>query len=361
MELFRKKIGPVFVKENSDLTEYIGKLEGLKERVDENLKQEIDKQIKYAKYGEAGEKNIAFELKNSDMDMMILHDLYFESGDLTAQIDYIVITRKIIFVIECKNLYGNIKIDNRGTFIRLSGGREEIGIYSPIRQNERHLQLIRKIRLDSMNIVQKRIFNKNFDDRYKSVVVLANPQTVLKDREAPKEVKEKVIRYDQLTGYIRKANEESSQPVLSADDMKEMAEFFLRSAIPSKSDYTKKFQQLAERSSKEGTSVKEEKANTPDSEKKKHPDKEMAKEVPLSKSTELQGEKQEEMIKRLKAYRLQESRQNHIKPYYIFNDEQMKDLINKMPKDVEELLNVSGFGAVKVEKYGEAILKILHS
>lgn len=37
----------------------------------------------------------------------------------------------------------------------------------------------------------------------------------------------------------------------------------------------------------------------------------------------------------------------------------MKDLIEKNPKNEEELLKVSGFGKVKVEKYGKDILKIL--
>ena len=37
----------------------------------------------------------------------------------------------------------------------------------------------------------------------------------------------------------------------------------------------------------------------------------------------------------------------------------MKDSIKKNPKNEEELLKVSGFGKVKVEKYGKDILKIL--
>ena len=46
-----------------------------------------------------GEKNIAFELKNSGIPMYILHDIYLESDDLSAQIDYIVVTRKVVFII----------------------------------------------------------------------------------------------------------------------------------------------------------------------------------------------------------------------------------------------------------------------
>lgn len=44
----------------------------------------------------------------------------------------------------------------------------------------------------------------------------------------------------------------------------------------------------------------------------------------------------------------------------IFNDAQMMDLIEKNPQDKEELQQVSGFGAVKAEKYGDAIIEILH-
>lgn len=54
-----------------------------------------------------------FELKNSHMPMYILHDIFFEENGLTTQIDYIVITRKVILIIECKNLYGNITVNNQ--------------------------------------------------------------------------------------------------------------------------------------------------------------------------------------------------------------------------------------------------------
>ena len=37
----------------------------------------------------------------------------------------------------------------------------------------------------------------------------------------------------------------------------------------------------------------------------------------------------------------------------------MEDLLKKMPKTKDELLNVSGFGTAKVNKYGDEILKIL--
>lgn len=57
-----------------------------------------------------------------------------------------------------------------------------------------------------------------------------------------------------------------------------------------------------------------------------------------------------ELFKKLKAFRLYQSRLENVKPYFIFNDMQMKDLIEKNLKNGEGLLKVSGFGKVKVEK-----------
>ena len=50
------------------------------------------------KAGIIGEDNILFELKNSGMDMVVLHDLYIESvSGASAQIDFLVLTPKINF------------------------------------------------------------------------------------------------------------------------------------------------------------------------------------------------------------------------------------------------------------------------
>ena len=180
MELFQKKIGPVFLKEDSDAEVFIDRMTELSKKVNGKIKEEIDKQIKLATYGFVGERNIAFELKNSDIDMYILHDVYFEYEDLSAQIDYMIFTKKRVYIIECKNLIGDIEIDNSGNFIRyyeLSGKKIREGLYSPITQNERHRLVIKNIRKQEKNMFSKLFFDKSFDDNYKSVVVLANPKT----------------------------------------------------------------------------------------------------------------------------------------------------------------------------------------
>lgn len=209
------------------------------------LRNEIQKQIKLASYGEAGEKNIAFELKNSGMDMYILHDIYLEYGDMSAQIDYLIITRKCNFVIECKNLIGNIEIDSQGNFIRtyeLFEKKVKEGIYSPITQNERHLNVLKNVRKNGKsNFITKTAFEHFFDDYYKSLIVLANPKTYLNSKYAKKDIKDKVIRADQLITKISQINAESRNPVLTNDEMLDLGNFFLSANKPERSDYIKKY------------------------------------------------------------------------------------------------------------------------
>lgn len=349
MGLFSKKIGPVFLKETSDTAEFIRKMQELREKAAGDTKKAVEKQISLAKYGEIGENNVAFELKSSGMDMYILHDIYLETEALSAQIDYLVVTRKHIYVIECKNLIGNIEIDNTGNFIRtyeLFGRKIKEGIYSPITQNKRHLQVLKEIRKESKgNFLSKMLFESGFDDNYKSLVVLANPKTYLNAKYAKKEVKEQVIRADQLIEYIKKTDEFSKNVTMSENDMLAIANFFLEKNKSERSDYARKYEEmLAEVNQSENETVTEIKEETVEVGEKE-----------LSRKED----GVDDVKSRLKAWRLEKSRSEGYKPYYIFNDAQMEDLIEKNPKTKEELLNISGFGAVKVEKYGEDILKIL--
>ena len=352
LSIFSKKIGPVFLKESSDVDDFIEKMSSLQEKAVGQTKEEIQKQIKLAEYGRIGEQNVAFELKNSGMDMYILHDIYLEAGDLSAQIDYIVITRKLIYILECKNLVGDIEINSAGNFLRkYQFGSKKIveGIYSPITQNQRHLQVLKQVRGASKNnFITKKIFENNFDNCYKSLVVLSNPKTVLNDRYAKKEVKQKVIRADQLIETIRKMDAQEKES-MTADYMKELADFFLNQSKVKNMDYAKRFEEALE--AVEENKIVTDKMSEVSGEKSKEESS-----VPNSQ----QSANTDSVILQLKEFRKRKSREENLKPYMIFNDAQMNDLLEKNPHNKEELLKVSGFGSVKVEKYGECILEILH-
>ncbi len=245
MGFFDVKKEPIFLKENSSAVEQIEKLKDFYEKVNDEGKAIIDNDIKLLEAGIYGENQIIFELKNSHMPMAVLQDIYLEHNGLSAQIDFMVFTRGFIFVVECKNLVGNITIDNAGNFTRIFDyGKYEKkeGLYSPITQNKRHLELIKQRILDKQtNIISKKIAEKIFEQSFKSVVVLANPKTALNAKFAPKEIKNSVIRADQLVEYIKRANASYGPEFSSEKNMLETANSYLRAHIENTKDYTEKY------------------------------------------------------------------------------------------------------------------------
>lgn len=245
MGLFTITKEPVFLKEDSSALKQIECLKELYNQVNDEGKAEIENEIKLLEAGLYGENQIIFELKNSHIPMVVLHDVYLEYEGLSAQIDFLIFTKGYVFVVECKNLVGNITIDNTGSFTRVFDyGRfkKKEGIYSPITQNQRHMELIRrKVIAKQPNIIAKKLADKNFDLNFKSVVVLANPKTFLSARFAPKEIKNSVIRADQLIEFIKKMN--AGPDVRSEKVMLETAESYLKAHIEKTVDYTEKYSQ----------------------------------------------------------------------------------------------------------------------
>ncbi|SEQ85295.1 Nuclease-related domain-containing protein [Lachnospiraceae bacterium NE2001] len=251
----------VILKESSDSKEYLNKLQTLKTELGNNpvVAAKIDKEIAVVEAGIYGEDSILFELKNSGMDLVVLHDIYIETEDgRGAQIDFFVTTPYVNVIIECKNLFGNIEINNKGDFIRTfeyKGKKYKEGIYSPITQNERHLMVYKDCRKSDKNIASKLLFEKYFDRYNKSVVVLANPKTVVNDRFAKKEIKEQVIRCDQLTTYLKGLKSDIKS---NKKEMLKIGENILSMNIDDRKDYIEKFNKLIEEAKSDALSVSSE-------------------------------------------------------------------------------------------------------
>ena len=148
-------------------------------------------------------------------------------------------------IIECKNLFGNIEINNKGDFIRsfeYKGRKYKEGIYSPITQNERHLEIYKDCWESNKGFVTKLIAGKYFTDYNKTIVVLANSKTVVNDKFAKKEVKRQVIRADQLINYLKSLKTDVGSSLKS---MRESGERVLAMNVHERADYYKKFEDLA--------------------------------------------------------------------------------------------------------------------
>ena len=237
----------VILKETSDAKAYLEKLEDLRKLVpaQADFVQKLEKEIAITKAGIIGEDQIMFELKNSGMDLVVLHDIYLEDEDGNgAQIDYLVITPYVNLFIECKNLFGNIEINNKGDFIRtMVFGKKYVkeGIYSPITQNERHLLVYKNCANAKRGLLMGTFFNMNFEKYHKSLVVLANPKTVVNDRYAPASIKKQVIRADQLIMTLRNLKSDVKS---SKKDMLAIGEKILNLNKEERKDYFAKFEEI---------------------------------------------------------------------------------------------------------------------
>lgn len=252
MSLFAKPEVTI-LKEASDAKTYLAKLEELLPNVpnQSDLYQKIEKEIAVTKAGIYGEDSLLFELKNSGLDLVVLHDIYIEdSAGNGAQIDYLLVTPYVDVLIECKNLFGNIEINNKGDFIRTieyAGKRYKEGIYSPVTQNERHMRVFKECRKASKGLLAGALYEKWFDKYNKSLIVLANPKTVVNDRFAPKELKQQVIRGDQLVAVLRDLR---SDVKTNKKDMLAHAEKILAMNKEERKDYFQKYEELLQSAKK---------------------------------------------------------------------------------------------------------------
>ena len=66
-----------------------------------------------------------------------------------------------------------------------------------------------------------------------------------------------------------------------------------------------------------------------------------------------------DLRERLRAWRRATAREAEVPAFVVFNDATLDDLVTRRPADESELLDVTGIGPVKVERYGAAILAII--
>ena len=116
MALFEVFKDTIFFKESSNLEKKIKALEEIQDKV--KKKEALTRELKILKQGLNGEKSISFELKNANIGMYVMHDVNVAYRDMEAQIDYIIITPVHCYLVECKNLIGNITVTKDGEFRR---------------------------------------------------------------------------------------------------------------------------------------------------------------------------------------------------------------------------------------------------
>ena len=61
----------------------------------------------------------------------------------------------------------------------------------------------------------------------------------------------------------------------------------------------------------------------------------------------------------LRKWRLELSKKTSVPSFIIFNDRTLVELARQQPKSLTELLNISGIGQAKADKYGQEVLQAI--
>ncbi len=325
MELFNKFKKTIFYKENNDLERQLEELKRIRSQLEDTT--EIDQDIKLLEYGIFGEKQIHFELDNANIGMYVLHDITFENNGNKAQIDYLILTKGYFYLVECKNLLGNITVDSNGQFYReyeYKGKMIKEAIYSPYTQAMRHHDMMKKVWSANHSKLDNFLFG-GFEgkDFFKPLVVLANPKSILNTKDAPQDIKDDIIRVDQLINYIKKDIKSIDKMNLFGEKaLKKAAEVWSSRSVPNDMNIVNKY---------------------------------------LNKLNILDKNEKENLENKLRTFRKEKSESMNVPPYYVFNDEEMHKLINKKPKSIEELKNSKIIPEIKMKCHGEEIIRIINS
>lgn len=340
MELFKRFNETIFLKEDSNLENQIKELEDIKSKL--KYSSDIDKDILLLKKGLQGEKDIAFELKNSNLGMYVVHDVTIPFEDLKAQIDYVIVTRGFIYLVECKNLIGNITVSHTGEFVReyeLNGKKYKEAIYSPYTQGCRHMEILKKRWISKNNKLMVKIQEKNFDTLwYKPLVVISNPKSVVNIKYAPKEIKSHVVRVDQLLNYIKNDINNYDRDLLAKQkDMKSSAEFFVEVNTNEYTSLVKKYEKYISGNSKDNSTKAEQ-----------------------TKEINIKSENDKETLRdKLIKFRTSKSKSMNVPAYYIFTNDELEKIIELNPKSTEELKSAKILSEIKFKLHSSDIIKII--
>lgn len=162
-------------------------------RASNETDEEYNKRIKIAQYGLEGEDRVHYQLSLLSLPLICLSDIRIEEEWGTAQADFLIISKERVFIIEVKNLFGSIRIENDGQVVRLiprKTGVEEEGMQNPFNQVRRQA-----------NVFEKWFMKQGYYCEVDILIVMANPRTIIYQDDT--NFTFPMVRYDFIDLYLK--------------------------------------------------------------------------------------------------------------------------------------------------------------
>lgn len=323
LDIFDKFRDAIILKEDCELERKVKYLEELKNKNPNN--KNITQQLYIAQKGLEGENEIIYQLKKSNIGMFILHDVNLVYEDLKAQIDFIVITPWCCYFIECKNLIGNISVNEKGDFIReysFKGHKVKKGMESPYRQVQAQRDVYKKIWLKLQGKLKGFLFERNFESFHRVLVVAANGENILNTKYAPKEMKNNIIKADALIRKLEYDRDHSDRDLWdNKKSMEQWANHFIKLNVEKEENFENVFEDCEDKVESSNTDILKE---------------------------------------RLIEFRKQRSKEKNIPAYYVFNNDELERILEILPKTYEDLKKSKILTDVKINSHGKDIVNIIN-
>ena len=323
LDIFDKFRDAIILKEDCELERKVKYLEELKNKNPNN--KSITQQLYIAQKGLEGENEIIYQLKKSNIGMFILHDVNLVYEDLKAQIDFVVITPWCCYFIECKNLIGNILVNEKGDFIReysFKGHKVKKGMESPYRQVQAQRDVYKKIWLKLQGKLKGFLFERNFESFHRVLVVAANGENILNTKYAPKEMKNNIIKADALIRKLEYDRDHSDRDLWdNKKSMEQWANHFIKLNVEKEENFENVFEDCEDKVESSNTDILKE---------------------------------------RLIEFRKQRSKEKNIPAYYVFNNDELEKILEILPKTFEDLKNSKILTDVKINSHGKDIVNIIN-
>ena len=201
---------------------YISKLEKLSQKLNSSfpenapepirvkeLKAELASEIFHTSAGDKGEKLVYDKLCSIPKNMVLLHDFYLSGqNNESAQSDFILITPRLILVLECKHWKSEIKISYDNQTKKLICGDYD----DPLSQNQKHIQMI-----------QNTCKNPEMQKRLCSLIVFSNQNQI--QIQNP-QIWKQVVLLEELETRIQTLEAESQLSPMSQEVWKKTVSWF---------------------------------------------------------------------------------------------------------------------------------------
>ena len=274
---------------------------------------EDKRRIKISRYGIEGEDRVHYQLKNIYLPMVALSDVRIEEQFGNAQADFVVISSKKVFILEVKNLYGNIRVNQDGEVIRVipkNDHIEEEGMENPFTQTKRQALLFQRL-----------LTGNGYNLAIDYLIVMGNPRTAIsfEGKKYP------LIRHDKLKEYFENIVENTCT-IQEFQKLVEIGEF------------------IKSRNKERDFKIFDVMHNNM---------------VSQSNQAPLFNNKDLELYEELLEFRRRLAKERGIPMCNIFLNRDAENMVLKKPKTPEELMNIPGIKYKKYLLFGEEVLAII--